>query len=208
MMKPHKDPKQTKINSRTTGPGRRIAAGLTAAGLALTSLVISSGEAAAGPRARFQMPFRCGATWNGATYSGHGLGNEGLAIDFNKGSGNDDLGRPVVASAAGTVKVRTGSAIYGKQVFILHGNGWRTMYAHLRDISVKNNQHVKRGRLIGHVGKTGNAKTSHLHYEQLKRSADKDGVPFEAQNIWFNGGPLKPGYSFTYNGPLYKSRNC
>jgi murein DD-endopeptidase MepM/ murein hydrolase activator NlpD len=183
-------------------------AALGTAGLALTSLVVSTAEASASPRDRFQMPFLCGAQWNGATYSGHGLGDEGLALDFNKGSGNDDLGRPVAASAAGTVIVRTGSAIYGKQVFIKHGGGWRTMYAHLKDITVRNGQQVARGKMIGHVGRTGNAATSHLHYEQLKYNSDGDGVGFEAMNIWFNGAPLNPGYSFTYNGPLYTSRNC
>lgn len=195
-----------------TSRGRiRTGLGVVAAGcLALASAVAGApASQAAAARPAFEMPFRCHAQWNGATYSGHGQGDEGTyALDLNKGSGNDDLGRPVVASAAGTVHLHTGSSVYGNYIYIRHNNDWRSMYAHLRDFSVKEGQKVSRGQLIGHVGKTGNAVTSHLHYEQQKYIADGDGVPFEAVYIWFHGKPLSPGYSLTYNGPLYTSQNC
>lgn len=178
-------------------------------GLAIGGLSMSTGEAQAGPRQNFQMPFPCGQKWQGATYSGHGQGNEGsYALDLNWRSGNSDMGKPVVASLGGTV-VRPGySSTYGNYVYIKHGKGWRTMYAHLRSIRVKKGAKVKAGQRIGAVGNTGNAKTSHLHYEQQRYIADKDGTPFEAVYIHFNGSRMKPGYSHTYNGPTYTSRNC
>ena len=56
---------------------------------------------------------------------------------------------------------------YGNRIVIDHGNGYKTVYAHLNDISVKLGQHVLLGETIGHVGNTGLSTGPHLHYEVL-----------------------------------------
>ena len=43
-------------------------------------------------------------------------------------------------------------------------NGYRSMYAHFRDVTVKPGQHVQAGDLIGHEGATGHASGCHVHY--------------------------------------------
>lgn len=49
-------------------------------------------------------------------------------------------------------------------VVIDDGNGYRSMYAHFRDVTVKPGQRVLAGALIGHEGATGHASGCHVHY--------------------------------------------
>ncbi len=49
-------------------------------------------------------------------------------------------------------------------VVIDDGNGYRSMYAHFRDVTVKAGQRVLAGDLIGHEGATGHASGCHVHY--------------------------------------------
>lgn len=43
-------------------------------------------------------------------------------------------------------------------------NGYRSIYAHFRDVTVKPGQRVRAGQLIGHEGATGQASGCHVHY--------------------------------------------
>ncbi|MGI5485352.1 M23 family metallopeptidase [Microtetraspora malaysiensis] len=161
----------------------------------------SSGVASAAARAaapNFQLPFPCGETWVGSSGSYAHTGNE---IDFN-GSANDgdgDLGRTVVAAAAGTVEIsayQTGNG-YGNLIKIRHPDGSATLYAHLNTRSVAQGATVAQGQKIGAVGKSS-AKykvAAHLHYEQ--RSSSGAIVP-----AVFNGA------TFKYPGQKVTSNNC
>ena len=74
-------------------------------------------------------------------------------------------GTPIQATGAGKV-VRAGRASgYGNQVVIDHGYGYQTSYAHMKKITVKVGQEVKRGQQIGFVGSTGTSTAPHCHYE-------------------------------------------
>jgi|SaaInl8_200m_RNA_FD_contig_51_178536_length_1145_multi_3_in_0_out_0_1 murein DD-endopeptidase MepM/ murein hydrolase activator NlpD len=82
-------------------------------------------------------------------------------------------GAPVYATADGTVLMVRNShkRSYGKHIIVDHGNGRKTVYAHLHKINVRNGTRVKRWEEIGEVGATGRAAGAHLHYEV--RVADK-----------------------------------
>lgn len=82
-------------------------------------------------------------------------------------------GTEVLASADGVV-VASGwdENGYGFRVIIWHDKDHATMYAHLNDVLVRMDQHVKQGDVIGISGRTGYATGPHLH--------------FEARRIWYD----------------------
>ncbi|EXX85351.1 M23 family metallopeptidase [Paenibacillus darwinianus] len=53
----------------------------------------------------------------------------------------------------------------GKTIIINHKNGYKTVYAHLSKIDVKQNAIVQKGDKIGVMGNTGNSFGVHLHFE-------------------------------------------
>jgi len=75
------------------------------------------------------------------------------------------LGTPVYAAASGRVVSTGWNGAYGKTIVIDHGNGLRTVYAHLLKIEVEEGQIVKKGQRIGEVGSTGRSTGPHLHFE-------------------------------------------
>lgn len=85
-------------------------------------------------------------------------------------------GTPVLVSSAGDVIVAGWSAEgYGNHVIVDHGHGYRTLYAHLSELSVEEGDTVEGGDVIGLLGNTGYSTGPHLHYE-----------------VWVDGSPANP----------------
>lgn len=78
-------------------------------------------------------------------------------------------GTPVYSTGDGIVTSAEYRGGYGNVIFVNHGYGFETRYAHLSGFKVVEGQKVKRGELIGLVGSTGTSTGSHLHYEVLFR---------------------------------------
>lgn len=83
-------------------------------------------------------------------------------------------GTPVIATGDGKVCFVGSNGGLGRMVKIKHNNQYETIYGHLFGYNVKVNQVVKRGDVIGYVGRTGNSTGYHLHYE-----IHKDGKPID-----------------------------
>lgn len=56
---------------------------------------------------------------------------------------------------------------YGRAIIVAHPGGWKTLYAHLSRIIVRNGQYIKQGQTIGMSGNTGRSTGTHLHFEMI-----------------------------------------
>jgi len=64
----------------------------------------------------------------------------------------------------------------GNGVRIDHGNGWSTQYCHLKQgsVKVKKGMTVRRGRVLGFVGSSGQSERPHLHFQ-----VERNGIPID-----------------------------
>ena len=87
-------------------------------------------------------------------------------------------GTPVAAAAPGRV-VYAGwlPGGWGYLVAVAHGDGVRTMYAHLSRVDARLGERVHMGTRLGLVGATGDATGPHLHFEVRLRGAAVDPLP-------------------------------
>lgn len=96
----------------------------------------------------------------------------GLKRFFNKQPRNPHGGldiavprhTPIKAPADGIVVEAKDFFFSGNCVFIDHGQGLTSFFAHMTDINVEIGQAVKQGDLIGTVGDTGRVTGPHLHW--------------------------------------------
>lgn len=76
------------------------------------------------------------------------------------------IGDTIRAAFSGKVRiVRYERGGYGKYIVIRHNNGLETIYGHLSEQLVEENQEVRSGEVIGLGGNTGRSTGSHLHFE-------------------------------------------
>jgi lipoprotein NlpD len=103
----------------------------------------------------------------------------GFAEPRSKGIDIDGkLGDPIVAAAPGRVTyIGNGIPGLGKLIVIKHENGFITVYAHNRDIMVKEQQTVARGQKIAELGATDSDRPK-LHFQIRKGSAAVDPIRY------------------------------
>ncbi len=93
--------------------------------------------------------------------------NAYYALDFDKPGVAEGSGLPILAAAGGTVEFAGGNPLtgFGYYVKINHGNGYKTLYGHLKEWPmVATNDEVDQGEQIGKLGSTGWAEGDHLHF--------------------------------------------
>ncbi len=79
-------------------------------------------------------------------------------------------GGAILAADSGTVVLAgwPDNQGYANRVILDHGNGFRTLYAHMSKVSVQAGQTVNRGDVIGMMGCTGRCTGTHLHFEIIQ----------------------------------------
>lgn len=75
------------------------------------------------------------------------------------------LGTPIMAIGDGTVIASGPASGFGNWVVIDHGNGYVSIYGHMRILNVSKGQRVSAGQLIAYVGNEGQSTGAHLHLE-------------------------------------------
>lgn len=102
--------------------------------------------------------------------------HRGIDIDLVTG----DFVRSVLP---GKVRFVGYSKGHGKTVVIRHANEIETVYAHLSAYTVKENDNITEGQIVGLGGNTGNSRGSHLHLE-----------------VRYKGVCIHPEYVFNFDG--------
>ena len=87
--------------------------------------------------------------------------DRGITIQAKKG-------KPVRCVADGIVANIESIIGYGNTIFVMHGNGYTSLYAHLSDISVKRGDTVQAKQVLGTVGETGSLIGSVLYFALWK----------------------------------------
>lgn len=98
-----------------------------------------------------------------ANEAGDGLLGYHTGLDITNGEGT-----PIQATADGEVASAGWIDGYGQSVIVSHGGDLETLYAHLSRMEVRAGQKVRRGDILGTMGRSGNATGVHLHYEVRK----------------------------------------
>lgn len=117
---------------------------------------------------------------NGTRTSGFGPRMHPILRQVRNHNGVDwaaPTGTPVHAAADGKVTLAGNGGGYGNVIYIDHGGGRQTRYAHLNAFAqgISAGAPVKAGEVIGYVGTTGRSTGPHLHFE-----------------FWVNGTPVDP----------------
>lgn len=85
----------------------------------------------------------------------------------------------ILAADSGKVVIAGwSSAGYGNYVVMDHGNGYQTLYAHMRKLYVVVGQSVGRGAALGQMGSTGRSTGTHLHFEIHKGGSKMNPLSF------------------------------
>ena len=109
-------------------------------------------------------------SWPMSGYISQGYWAGHLAIDIAASAGT-----PIYAADAGYVVAAGWSTVgYGNMVIIDHGNGYRTLYAHMTSYWVQVGQSVAKGQQIGTCGSTGNSTGPHLHFEVIVNGVQRN----------------------------------
>ena len=117
----------------------------------------------------------------------------GSDINSSSNGGKSVSGKAVVAADGGKVIVKKElNYSYGNYVEIDHGNGYTTLYAHMKagSIVVKKGEKVSKGQKLGLVGSTGNSTGPHLHIE-LKIGGDHNNTKNPCNYIGKNKSYVK-----------------
>lgn len=109
-------------------------------------------------------------------------GGFGEGRSYESHGGTDiaaSIGTPIYAANSGTVVGSSNDCThssagvggcnhgggYGNHVWILHDNGYETIYGHMINTAVSTGEYVSKGQLIGYSGSTGWSTGPHLHFE-------------------------------------------
>ena len=106
--------------------------------------------------------------WSGKISSYYGYRTSPTSGEVEMHNGLDIAmpeGTQILAVQDGTVQTATYSSSYGNYIILENNDGYKTLYAHCRNLQVSAGQQVTTGDVIATVGNTGNSTGPHLHIE-------------------------------------------
>ena len=131
-----------------------------------------------------------GGPVKGRVTSGFGVRNHPILHRRKMHYGVDigaPTGTPIRAARAGVVTRAENMGTYGNVVFVDHGNGVETRYAHASELLVKPGARVQQGQILATVGSTGRSTGPHLHFE-----VRKDGIAVDPSGYLDDSPEIHP----------------
>jgi len=119
---------------------------------------------------RFAWPVTGGIVTSGFGQRGHSF-HDGIDISAPAGT-------PVHAAQDGDVIYSDVLRGYGNVIIVRHASGFATVYAHNRINHVHEQQHVRKGDVIGSVGDSGRTSGANLHFEVRQDNVARDPLEF------------------------------
>jgi len=110
-----------------------------------------------------------------------GLHNDGINIGAPAGTRIRAAENGVVAYSGNQLRG------FGNLVLIKHENGWMTAYAHASIRLVQRGDKVRRGQVIGRVGRTGSVAKPQLHFELRRNNEPVDPRSYLVRTARRNG---------------------
>ena len=115
---------------------------------------------------------------DGMLTSAFGLRWGGLLPEIHRGVDIEvPSGTEVRAMAPGRVRFAGKQDGYGNVVWMDHGGGVATVYAHLSEIRVRTGDIVEGHAVVALSGATGDVTGPHLHFELWRWGQERDPVP-------------------------------
>jgi len=103
------------------------------------------------------------------------------------------------------IKGSIGNISYGNCIKIDHGNGYATLYAHMKKgLLVKSGATVKKGQRLGYMSDSGDAFGKHLHFEVWKDNVRINPTSYLDKDLFTSNLKYKVGDKVKING-VYKS---
>ena len=110
--------------------------------------------------------------------SAYGLRLRGARPDVHRGVDLDvPTGTPVRAMAEARVRFVGVMAGFGNVVWLDHGGGVLTVYAHLSEMRVREAARIRPGEILGLSGASGDVTAPHLHFEVWRWGRAVDPIP-------------------------------
>ncbi len=113
---------------------------------------------------------------DGPVLSTFGRQSDGMVYNGIRIGGKE--GASVKASASGTVIHSATLKYYGETVILKHGDGYCTVYAHLKDRRVKAGDRINQGEPIARVGTDEKKGIPCLHFEIRKGNRPRDPLKY------------------------------
>lgn len=103
---------------------------------------------------------------------GFHMGHPGIDLTAHLGAKIYPLKNGVVISMTNTYWN------YGRSILVDHGNGMKTLYAHMGKVFVEEGEEITTDKPLGEVGLTGRTTGPHLHMEIIKDDSRVNPQPY------------------------------
>ena len=180
-----RDPSRIEVGQRLLIPGARRELPVTLITPRAASVRRREDRGSKDASVKFAWPVTNGIVTSGFGERGHSF-HDGIDISAPAGT-------PVHAAQDGDIVYSDVLRGYGNVIIVRHAGGFATVYAHNQINRVHEQQHVRKGDVIGTVGNSGRTSGTNLHFEVRQDNVAGDPLEFLPPTEQVAAPPLPVG---------------